>query len=404
MIPTRAVRRRDVHLLEEAAAQAWVGFETGRIGDWLLRAGGGFTGRANSCLPLGRPDRPLDDAIAAVQSWYAAQGLPAQFQLPTPLTRSLDALLANREWERHNETLMIPRRSSPLPMPSARMVATSRCAVRRTRRGLPAITTAAVSQSRPRDVVCFPRHPIRLGFARVVDGNDLVAIGRGAVTEAADGTSWLGLTAVEVAESARRRGLGRFVVTGLAAWGQTLGATQIYLQVAAENAAAIAMYEALGLTEHIAITTVERPRDHSVAGGGHRLHRPLLRFRPPEWNQSPHRWDSARRCGPANRRPRPQATGSARPVLAGDGRRRRRTQTPMLHARRETISPFSLRCQPFPRHGRGVGDAPVGKGLDAEVDGSRGHADQKRPALQRRPAPTVAAAQCEHGSYGKPQA
>ena len=197
------------------------------------------------------PDRPLDDAIAAVQSWYAAQGLPAQFQLPTPLTRSLDALLANREWERHNETLMMTAPVESLAdafRPDGRDFEVRREADETWLAGYHYRGGKPVPAAGRRVLSEAPN--ARLGFARVVDGNDLVAIGRGAVTEAADGTSWLGLTAVEVAESARRRGLGRFVVTGLAAWGQTLGATQIYLQVAAENAAAIAMYEAVGLTEH----------------------------------------------------------------------------------------------------------------------------------------------------------
>jgi N-acetylglutamate synthase len=45
----------DVAALELLSARTWRGLETGRLGDWLLRAGGGFTGRANSVLVVGRP-------------------------------------------------------------------------------------------------------------------------------------------------------------------------------------------------------------------------------------------------------------------------------------------------------------------------------------------------------------
>ena len=47
--------------LERMAAAHWRGTEEEWLGEWLLRAADGFTGRANSALPLGDPGRPLDD-------------------------------------------------------------------------------------------------------------------------------------------------------------------------------------------------------------------------------------------------------------------------------------------------------------------------------------------------------
>jgi N-acetylglutamate synthase len=41
--------------LERLAARSWRGLEEQWHGDWLLRAGGGFTGRANSVLVVGDP-------------------------------------------------------------------------------------------------------------------------------------------------------------------------------------------------------------------------------------------------------------------------------------------------------------------------------------------------------------
>ena len=52
----------------------------GRLGDWLLRAAEGWTGRANSALPVGDPDRPLAAAIDAVERWYADRGPAAADQ------------------------------------------------------------------------------------------------------------------------------------------------------------------------------------------------------------------------------------------------------------------------------------------------------------------------------------
>jgi ribosomal protein S18 acetylase RimI-like enzyme len=83
-------------------------------------------------------------------------------------------------------------------------------------------------------------------FARVGDA----AVGRAAVTVAPDGTRWAGLSSVHVAEEARRRGLARKVCEALLAWAAERGATRAYVQVLAENTAAIRLYESMDFAEH----------------------------------------------------------------------------------------------------------------------------------------------------------
>ena len=53
----------DVAALELLAARSWRGLEEERLGDWLLRAAGGFTGRANSVLVVGRPPSGLPETL-----------------------------------------------------------------------------------------------------------------------------------------------------------------------------------------------------------------------------------------------------------------------------------------------------------------------------------------------------
>ena len=62
--------------LERAAAEHWQAADRAALGEWLLRAAGGFTGRANSALPLGDPGMPLPDAVAAVAAWYRSRACP----------------------------------------------------------------------------------------------------------------------------------------------------------------------------------------------------------------------------------------------------------------------------------------------------------------------------------------
>ena len=88
--------------LEHAAAPGWRAIEEDRLGDWLLRSAGGFTGRANSALAAGDPGRPLPEAIEAVCRWYAQRGLPPMIAVPYPTGRpagsALDRLLAGLGW------------------------------------------------------------------------------------------------------------------------------------------------------------------------------------------------------------------------------------------------------------------------------------------------------------------
>ncbi|MDQ2811070.1 MAG: hypothetical protein M3Z75_04115, partial [Actinomycetota bacterium] len=91
--------------LERAAAAHWQAPEQEQLGEWLLRAAQGFTGRANSALPLGDPGLPLPAAIAAVTSWYRRRGLPPMIAVPlgprsdqTARGHRLDDFLAERSW------------------------------------------------------------------------------------------------------------------------------------------------------------------------------------------------------------------------------------------------------------------------------------------------------------------
>lgn len=249
VIPPRTVTRREVRDLEAAAAAGWRAPDTELLGGWLLRAAGGFTGRANSCLPLGDPALPLDRAVDQVSQWYDERGLQPAFQLPDRLGETVDTELDARGWPPGPEDVLVM--TAPLePVEAA------------ARAGLPPVRIAA----EPDDawLACYhyrggelPPHARdvlvdadTVGFASVDEGGRRVAIARGAVTQAPSGRGWLGVTAVEVEPIARRRGLASRVMAALAAWGRAFGATDCYVQVAEGNTGARAGYERLGFVEH----------------------------------------------------------------------------------------------------------------------------------------------------------
>ncbi len=73
----------------------------------------------------------------------------------------------------------------------------------------------------------------------------MVAVARGVLTD-----DWLGVTAVTVAERARRGGLATSLTRALQSWAVDAGARWCYLQVVSGNAPARALYRRLGFIEH----------------------------------------------------------------------------------------------------------------------------------------------------------
>jgi GNAT superfamily N-acetyltransferase len=77
-----------------------------------------------------------------------------------------------------------------------------------------------------------------------------VAVGRGAVTDAPDGSRWVGLSSVRVADEPDGSGHTRRLCEALLGWGAGRGATRGYVRVADENTAAGGLIAALGFTLH----------------------------------------------------------------------------------------------------------------------------------------------------------
>ncbi len=248
-VPEHAVARRDVRALEAAAAKGWRALETTQLGGWLLRAAGGFTRRANSCLPLADPGMPVPAAVAEVEHWYGTRTMVPSFQVVIPLGEAVDAHLDALGWAGRSEDVLVL--TSPLG-PVADALRSDLASVTVTDE--PDDAWLAAYHYRGDALPAHARrvlvHADTVGFAAIDEGGRRVAIARGAVSDAPDGRRWVGITAVEVEPTARRRGLGTHVVAGVARWAGTNGATDVYLQVSADNAPALGTYERLGFVEH----------------------------------------------------------------------------------------------------------------------------------------------------------
>lgn len=254
----------EVAALESVMAQGWPARQVVPLGQWRLRASGGFTSRGNSVLCVGDPGVSRERAVALTGDWYAARGLPAIFALPTdvagsPYDTALADLLAGSGADRAQPTVAMTAPVSALPHPLPR---TARQAT---------VTWSAAPD--PAWLAAFGRYrtvpPEHTEVARAIltgsPGQRFYAVagspgpagqpdpGLLASARVAVHDGWAGLHAMWVDPGHRRRGLATAVVAALARdieAGGLPGVSRVYLQVERANVGAIAAYEGMGFTTH----------------------------------------------------------------------------------------------------------------------------------------------------------
>jgi len=226
--------------LERAAARHWQAPDIQPLGDWLLRAAEGFTGRANSALPAGDPGLPLPEAVTAVVQWYRRRDLRPMIVLPQGAApEPVEGLLAERSW---------------VPRPGPAFVMTADIADIPARpadvRFAPEPDTAFLGLYRYRgqDLPPIARTLMMSApwqaFGSIMRDGRAVAVGRVSV----DGDLGV-LTAVEVDATCRRQGLGAAITSALAAAAASQGARRMLLQVETGNAPARALYRRYGFRD-----------------------------------------------------------------------------------------------------------------------------------------------------------
>ncbi|MEU9447820.1 GNAT family N-acetyltransferase [Streptomyces sp. NPDC048277] len=257
VVPAAPARRRGpaatYQELARVASRGWRPVESERLGEWELRAAGGFTRRANSVLPLGEPGLPLDAALDAVRRWYGARELPAYVQTATGAEGTQELLCAELErrgWVREvSAELWIGGLAPVADRAEGAGVVLSREAdeawlARYQRKGVSEVALKVLGGG---PSVWFATVPGAAGGAPAAIGR-LVVDGR-----------WAGFAAVEVDPGLRRRGLATEVMAALARRALAEGASAAWLQVETENAGARAVYARLGFAAHHAYHHYREP-------------------------------------------------------------------------------------------------------------------------------------------------
>jgi GNAT superfamily N-acetyltransferase len=287
VVPDAPARRRgipaaSVRELVVTAARGWPPVETEQLGGWTLRAsameppgsgsdagkghavrGEGFTARANSVLPLGDPGTSHAEAIERAQRWYEARGLVPRVQVTTGGERTdelLAAELERRGWSGEKYSLLRIAALAPLadrePDSRVQLSRTPDAGWLSLYRRVGELPGTALKVLTGGPSVWFATVPGDAGSAGNADAGSPGAIGRCVI----DGR-WAGFAAVEVAPDRRRQGLATTVMAELARTALAEGASAAYLQVEGDNAAARALYDALGFADHHSYHYRRAPQD-----------------------------------------------------------------------------------------------------------------------------------------------
>lgn len=241
-VPDRPLRRRgaakiNADELTRITSRGWPAIESELLGEWELRASRLFTGRANSVAAHGSPDLPFDDAVAAVEAFYAERHQPALAQVVVGSVQEASFTAAG--WEPiegyFGGAVVQVADLDPAYVadPSARVAYT--------------VDDEWLSHyGRVNDPVAARavlEGPVQVAFISI--GEPSVAIGRVAVTG-----EWAGISCVEVDPQARRQGLATRIVDTALAWAVEHGADKAYLQTMRTNEAALALYGPYGFVDH----------------------------------------------------------------------------------------------------------------------------------------------------------
>ncbi|XVX21236.1 GNAT family N-acetyltransferase [Actinomycetota bacterium] len=254
VIPPRPSRRGAPHRapsvgdLQRLMVAGHPPIERGRIGEWLLRAADGYTGRANSLLPVGDPGLPLESAIDKAREWYAARGLDLLVQLALPEGADpsddpLGALLLGQGCHLSPPVLVMTGATAqmpdfPLPQDYSLEVDDEPTDAFLDASGerLAAHRAAAIG------ILTRSADP---AYLRAVRDDATAAVVRSPLHD-----GWVGLFGLHVDPTHRRQGLGAALTGAVAARARARGIRSLYLQVEADTEPAVALYRGMGLGTH----------------------------------------------------------------------------------------------------------------------------------------------------------
>jgi N-acetylglutamate synthase len=224
--------------VELASYASWTAFEQVNYQDWILRFADGATKRANSVNVIAPNHSRLHEAISYCESWFSVRSQPTIFRLLSFVeSGNLDSMLADTGYSFVDPSLVLYQ--------DIRAMQNETISLASHDRSLWLEAYCDVSDidlnSQKTHAEILARIPSSSLFAILEDQDQPVACGLGVIHEGC-----FGIFDLVTRKQVRNRGYGTNLVRGMTAWAKNCGVKHSYLQVTAQNTAAIHFYEKLG--------------------------------------------------------------------------------------------------------------------------------------------------------------
>jgi ribosomal protein S18 acetylase RimI-like enzyme len=223
--------------IEAAAYRSWPAAEIVEYDGWQLRYADGFSRRGNSVYPLASSTVDHEQKLEWCGQWYQRHSLDLVFRQTAVTEPGLDEVLAQHGFTEEGRTNVLV---AGLSDSDSSDLIIGESPSPQWWKATAALWDVGGSRADAWRAI-VDRIDLPTGFGVVAQGGQAVAAGF-AVVDA----TWLGLFEIIVADRYRRRGIGGSLTKSLMAWGRGKGAQRAYLQVVADNTAAINLYEKAG--------------------------------------------------------------------------------------------------------------------------------------------------------------
>lgn len=237
--------KREIKLIEDLSLNAWPSHQIQFYDGWVLRFSYFYTHRTNSVEQLGPSSLPLDEKIFYCENIYRDWGTPAIFKITPLLEPDFEKRLCSRGYHTEHITevmdLDLPEHfSCPENGPvllehkvSDRWI-NGLFALKGTTNAMHRLVVPSMYRAIPKETIC----------ASIWEDGRIAATGLGILDR-----NYIGLYAIHVHPSFRRRGYARSLCTSILNAGRDLGASRAYLQVVKDNQNAKALYQSLGFQD-----------------------------------------------------------------------------------------------------------------------------------------------------------
>ena len=230
--------------LEEIALNAWPALETIQYDGWIIRFANGVTKRSNSVNPIYESSENIDDKIDFSERFYRSRGIPVCFKIsdiakPAGLDQMLDARGYAHKFDVLIQIMDISQFTIDLDENIHLMENTDDQWLNHYIKMNGSKPSDKPVYKRIIDAILFPKCLFTLTLNEVVIG-----CGLGVVEE-----KFIGLFDIVIDPLYRNQGYGKLLVENILKWGKDKGAETAYLQVLADNAPAIRLYEKVGFKE-----------------------------------------------------------------------------------------------------------------------------------------------------------